>query len=110
MRQFFFFFLKAVLRCFQTCRLYPVLSRRRCADAVRALILYCYHVQVETVTLLVALKVRYKDRIYILRGNHESRQITQVYVWRVCCVAAVTVVFPRLARWCRVARAHNPLL
>eukprot|EP01138_Halocafeteria_seosinensis_P002079 gb/GECG01002128.1/.p1 GENE.gb/GECG01002128.1/~~gb/GECG01002128.1/.p1 ORF type:complete len:313 (+),score=13.62 gb/GECG01002128.1/:1-939(+) len=34
---------------------------------------------VEVVTLLVALKVRYRDRIYILRGNHESRQITQVY-------------------------------
>ncbi|KAF1781240.1 Metallo-dependent phosphatase-like [Phytophthora cactorum] len=34
---------------------------------------------VETVTLLVCLKVRYKDRIFILRGNHESRQITQVY-------------------------------
>ena len=34
---------------------------------------------VETVTLLVCLKVRFKDRITILRGNHESRQITQVY-------------------------------
>ena len=30
-------------------------------------------------TLLIALKVRYKDRITILRGNHESKQITQVY-------------------------------
>lgn len=28
---------------------------------------------VETVTLLVALKVRFRDRITILRGNHESR-------------------------------------
>ena len=40
-----------------------------------------YH-SVETVSLLVALKVRYKDRVTILRGNHESRQITQVYVSR----------------------------
>ena len=32
----------------------------------------------ETVTLLMALKVRYRHRITILRGNHESRQITQV--------------------------------
>ncbi|KAF6017533.1 PPP2CA [Bugula neritina] len=34
---------------------------------------------VETVTLLVALKVRHYERVTITRGNHESRQITQVY-------------------------------
>lgn len=34
---------------------------------------------VETVSLLVCLKVRFPERITILRGNHESRQITQVY-------------------------------
>lgn len=61
---------------------------------------------VETFLLLLALKVRYPDRITIIRGNHESRQITQVYgfydecvrkygsatVWRYC-----TEVFDYLA-------------
>lgn len=34
---------------------------------------------VETITLLVCLKVRHPQRVHIIRGNHESRQITQVY-------------------------------
>lgn len=34
---------------------------------------------IETVSLLFAFKCRWPDRITILRGNHESRQITQVY-------------------------------
>ena len=33
---------------------------------------------VETVSLLVSLKVRFPNRIFLTRGNHESRQITQV--------------------------------
>jgi len=31
---------------------------------------------VETFLLLLALKVRYPERIILIRGNHESRQIT----------------------------------
>ena len=34
---------------------------------------------VETLSLLICLKVRYPTRIFLTRGNHESRQVTQVY-------------------------------
>ncbi|CAI2375729.1 unnamed protein product [Moneuplotes crassus] len=34
---------------------------------------------VETISLLLAFKIRYKDRITILRGNHECKQVSQVY-------------------------------
>lgn len=37
-----------------------------------------YH-SVEVVTLLLCLKLRYRNRVFMLRGNHESRQITHVY-------------------------------
>mmetsp|Transcript_8640 Transcript_8640/g.27115 ORF Transcript_8640/g.27115 Transcript_8640/m.27115 type:complete len:317 (+) Transcript_8640:272-1222(+) len=37
------------------------------------------HYSLECATLVVLLKARYPQRITLIRGNHESRQITQVY-------------------------------
>lgn len=34
---------------------------------------------VETISLLIALKLRYPNRVFLIRGNHESRTITTNY-------------------------------
>ncbi|QEL61981.1 hypothetical protein SBP28_003994 [Candidozyma auris] len=34
---------------------------------------------VETISLLIALKLRYPERVFLIRGNHESRTITTNY-------------------------------
>ncbi|KAF1324047.1 Phytochrome-associated serine/threonine protein phosphatase, partial [Globisporangium splendens] len=44
------------------------------------------HNSVETFELLLCLKAQYPDRITLLRGNHECRQITQVYGFYEECV------------------------
>ncbi|KAK5998343.1 Serine/threonine-protein phosphatase 4 catalytic subunit B [Cladobotryum mycophilum] len=72
----------------------------------------------ESFLLLLCLKVRYPDRMTLIRGNHESRQITTVYgfydeclrkygsanVWRYCCD-----VFDYLALGAIVLGAANTL-
>lgn len=72
----------------------------------------------ETFLLLLCLKVRYPDRMTLIRGNHESRQITTVYgfydecirkygsanVWRYCCD-----IFDYLALGAIVLGASNTL-
>lgn len=35
---------------------------------------------VETISLLTCLKLRYPDRVQLVRGNHESRAVTQVRI------------------------------
>ena len=37
------------------------------------------HYSLECATLMALLKARYPSRVTMIRGNHESRQITQVY-------------------------------
>ncbi|TKA67713.1 putative serine/threonine-protein phosphatase C22H10.04 [Cryomyces minteri] len=41
---------------------------------------------VETISLLVCLKLRYPHRVHLIRGNHESRGVTQSYgFYTECC-------------------------
>eukprot|EP00027_Filamoeba_sp_ATCC50430_P008359 CAMPEP_0168559646 /NCGR_PEP_ID=MMETSP0413-20121227/10636_1 /TAXON_ID=136452 /ORGANISM="Filamoeba nolandi, Strain NC-AS-23-1" /LENGTH=312 /DNA_ID=CAMNT_0008590891 /DNA_START=51 /DNA_END=989 /DNA_ORIENTATION=+ len=41
---------------------------------------------VETISLLLCLKLKYPNRVFLLRGNHETRALTQVHGFYAECV------------------------
>jgi len=52
-----------------------------------------YH-SIETFSLLMCLKARYPTRITLLRGNHETRQVTQAYGFYDDCMKRYGNAFP----------------
>ena len=62
---------------------------------------------IKVIALLLTLKARYPDKIFLIRGNHESREINKIYgfydecmskfgnadTWKNFCLA-ISNVFP----------------
>lgn len=61
----------------------------------------------EVICLLLALKLKYPDNIYMLRGNHESQEMTELYGFAAECIAkqnrAVFSEFCQLFKWIPIA-------
>lgn len=92
----------------QLADLYRVLQLGGAPDATKFLFLGDYVDRgaqgLEVVILLFALKLRFPNRVFLLRGNHESRNATDVYGFRAECArkygaelwTSVTAAFDRL--------------
>ena len=53
---------------------------------------------VEVLGLILAIKIKYKSTIFMLRGNHECRQLTSFFNFRTECTLPLTQVSPSMTR------------
>lgn len=60
---------------------------------------------VEVITLLILFKVRYKDRMFLLRGNHESKSVTLQYGFYDECIKK----YGTANVWMRITELFNYL-
>ena len=53
---------------------------------------------IEVLGLILAIKIRFKGTVFMLRGNHECRQLTSFFNFRTECTHKVMQVWPSTIR------------
>ncbi|KAL1825893.1 hypothetical protein DCAR_0314087 [Daucus carota subsp. sativus] len=62
----------------------------------------------ETITLLLALKIQYPDNVYMIRGNHEAPDVNKIFGFRVECIERMGEIDGTSA-WTRFNQLFNYL-